>query len=284
MRGCDKFCTFCIVPFTRGRERSRPIENILNEARKAINDGFVEITLLGQNVNSFSTQEGDFPVLLDKLAKISGLKRIRYTSPHPKDITDDLLEIMSKYENICNYVHLPLQSGSTKILNRMNRTYSKEDFLNLVDKIKSYMPNCSISTDIIVGFPGESKKDFQETIEVIKKVKFNFSYMFKYSSRPGTKAAEYTDQLDENTKQSRLEELISVQKQITLNNNLKKIGSVEHMLIEKESKKSSDFWSGRTDGNTWVVIRKNSECIKDVVPVKITDARGVTLFGENINN
>jgi len=284
MRGCDKFCTFCIVPFTRGRERSRPIKNIINEAKKAINEGFVEITLLGQNVNSFSTQEGDFTTLLNNLAKIDGIKRIRYTSPHPQDITDDLLRIMSKHENVCNYIHLPLQSGSTKILNRMNRTYSKEQFLNLVDKIRLYMPNCSISTDIIVGFPGETEDDFIETLDVVSKVNFDFSYMFKYSSRPGTKASEYTDQISETIKQERLEKLIALQKKITLKNNQKKIGSIQHVLIEKESKKSTDFWSGRTDGNIWTVINKNNEHVKDIVPVRITDAKGVTLFGENINN
>ena len=284
MRGCDKFCTFCIVPFTRGRERSRPIDNILKEAEKAVSEGFVEITLLGQNVNSYSTKEGSFPVLLEKLAHINGLKRIRYTSPHPKDINDDLLKIMSKYNNICNYIHLPLQAGSSKVLRRMNRTYTKEQFIDLATKIREYMPDCTLSTDIIVGFPGENEEEFLETLEVVEKVKFDFSYMFKYSSRPGTKAAQYTDQIDENVKQSRLERLIALQKKMTLHNNKKLIGSVQHVLIEKESKKSSDYWSGRTDGNIWTIIKKSSESVRDVIPVKITDARGVTLFGENINN
>jgi len=284
MRGCDKFCTFCIVPFTRGRERSRPINNILNEAKNAVKDGFVELTLLGQNVNSYSTEIGDFPVLLDELAKIDGIKRIRYTSPHPKDITEELLKVMVKHDNICKSIHLPLQSGSTKILKRMNRTYSKNEFIKLVDNIKYYMPDCTISTDIIVGFPGETREDFLETLEVVEKVKFDFSYMFKYSSRPGTKAAQYTDQINEKTKQNRLQELITVQRKMTLLNNQKKIGTVQHILIEKESKKSENYWSGRTDGNVWAIIKKNSESIRDVVPIRVTDARGVTLFGENINN
>ena len=284
MRGCDKFCTFCIVPFTRGRERSRPIENILSEAKQAIQKGFVEITLLGQNVNSYLTEKGDFPELLKQLASIDGIKRIRYISPHPKDINDNLLKIMSSYPNICNYIHLPLQSGSSQVLNRMNRTYSKGEFLKLVEKIKTYMPDCSISTDIIVGFPGESESDFIDTLDVVKKVKFDFSYMFKYSSRPGTKAAEYTDQIDENIKQKRLEKLINLQRKITLNNNQKRIGTIQHILIEKESKKSDQFWSGRTDGNIWTIIKKNNEVVKDIIPVKITDARGVTLFGDNIKS
>ena len=284
MRGCDKFCTFCIVPFTRGRERSRPVDNIIKEAKKAISEGFVEITLLGQNVNSYSTKEGSFPVLLEKLALIKGLKRIRYTSPHPKDINDDLLEVMSKYDNICKYIHLPLQAGSSKILRRMNRTYTKEQFIDLVSKIREYMPNCTLSTDIIVGFPGESEDDFVETLEVVEKVKFDFSYMFKYSSRPGTKASQYTDQIDESIKQDRLERLIALQKTMTLYNNRKLIGTEQYILIEKESKKSKDYWSGRTDGNIWTIIKKSGESVKDIIPVKITDARGVTLFGENIKN
>jgi len=279
MRGCDKFCTFCIVPFTRGRERSRPMNSILNETKEAINNGFVEITLLGQNVNSYSTKEGGFSNLLEKVAQIQGVKRIRYTSPHPKDFTDDLLKIMKKYDNICNYIHMPLQSGSDSILNKMNRNYTKKEFLSLVNMIRKHIPNCSISTDIIVGFPGETESDFKETLDMMKKIKFNFAYMFKYSSRPGTKAAEYNNQMDETIKQERLERLIDLQTKITLNSNKQKIGSIQHVLIEKESKKSDKYWSGRTDGNTWTIIKKNQEKINDIVPVKIIDARGVTLFG-----
>jgi len=282
MRGCDKFCTFCIVPFTRGRERSRPIETIIKEAEKTVDDGYVEVTLLGQNVNSYSTPDGDFSVLLEKIAQIKGIKRIRYTSPHPQDINEDLLKVMAKYENICNYIHLPLQAGSDKILNRMNRTYTKDQYLKLVEKIKKYIPNCSISTDIIVGFPGETDDDFNETLDVVRNVKFNFSYMFKYSSRPGTKAAQFTNQIPENIKQNRLEKLISLQKNTTLKSNQRKIGTIENVLIEKESKKSNLFWSGRTEGNTWVIIKKGNENIKDVVPVMINDAQGVTLFGSNL--
>ena len=284
MRGCDKFCTFCIVPFTRGRERSRSIKSIVEEVNKAVGDGFVEITLLGQNVNSYRTPDGDFPVLLEKVAKIKGVKRIRYTSPHPRDINEDVLNVMKKYDNICKNIHLPLQSGSTKILKTMNRTYTKEEFLNLVRVIRDYLPKCSISTDIIVGFPGEDEFDFNETLDVVRKVKFDFSYMFKYSSRPGTKASHYTNQVDEKVKQERLEKLISLQNEIRLKVNKSKIGSIEKVLIEKNSKKSDLFWSGRTDGNIWTVIKKTDEKIKDVVDVLITDAKGVTLFGENLNN
>ena len=284
MRGCDKFCTFCIVPFTRGRERSRPVNEIIKETKKAVKDGFVEITLLGQNVNSYYTPEGDFAYLLEKVAQIEDVKRIRYTSPHPQDINSELLEVMSKYDNICNYIHLPLQSGSNRILKRMNRTYTSEKYLSLVNKIIKYMPNCSISTDIIVGFPGETDKEFNETLEIVRKVEFNFSYMFKYSSRPGTKAAEYTDQIDEKTKQKRLEGLIELQKKVSLSRNRKTIGKVENILIEKDSKKSNLFWSGRTEGNIWTIIKKTDEKIKDIVPVLINDAQGITLFGDKIKN
>ena len=242
----------------------------------------VEITLLGQNVNSYTTKEGGFPELLEKIAQIDGIKRIRYTSPHPKDFTPDLLDTMTKYDNICNYIHMPLQAGADSTLKRMNRNYTKKEFLDLVNMIREYIPNCSISTDIIVGFPGETEVDFSQTLEMMEKIKFNFAYMFKYSSRPGTKAAEYEKQIDEDIKQSRLERLIDLQSKITLNSNKDKIGSIQYVLIEKESKKSKDFWSGRTDGNTWTIVKKNNEKINDVVPVKITDAKGVTLFGNSL--
>ena len=284
MRGCDKFCTFCIVPFTRGRERSRPVKSIVDEAKDAVKNGYVEITLLGQNVNSYTTPNGDFPDLLEKVAQVKGIKRIRYTSPHPQDFDDKLLNIMSKYDNICNHIHLPLQAGSDTVLKRMNRTYTKKEFINLVKKIRHVLPDCSISTDIIVGFPGEEESDFHETLEMMKINKFNFAYMFKYSSRPGTKASEYDNQIDEKIKQKRLEKLIKIQLEMTLLQNKKKIGSIEYVLIEKESKKSSDFWSGRTDGNIWTIIEKNDENIKDIIPVIITDARGITLFGKSLTN
>ena len=281
MRGCDKFCTFCIVPFTRGRERSRSISSIIKEAKDTLKSGYKEITLLGQNVNSYSTAEGDFPVLLDKLGKIKGIKRIRYTSPHPRDINEDLLKVMVKYDNICNQIHLPLQAGSSRILKRMNRTYTKEEFLNLVDMIKTYIPDCGLSTDIIVGFPGETDEEFQETLEVVSKVKFDTAFMFKYSSRPGTKASHYTDQIPEDVKQERLQTLIEFQQKISLMNNRKKIGSNFDVIIEKDSKKSASQWAGRIESNTWVIFDKiDGYQIGDIVNVNILDARGISLFGK----
>ena len=283
MRGCDKFCTFCIVPFTRGRERSRSIESVIDETTKAVAQGFVEITLLGQNVNSYRTPEGEFPELLKAVASVKGVKRVRYTSPHPQDIDDELLEVMRDYDNICNYIHLPLQAGSDRILKRMNRTYTQKEFLDLVNKIKSYLPNCSISTDIIVGFPGETEDEFLETLDVVKKVHFDSSFMFKYSSRPGTKAAQYTDKVSEEEKQNRLERLIELQRENTLSANLKHVGKTMPVMVEKVSKKSDSQWAGRTDGNMWVIFDRGDEKIKDIVNVKIEDAKGITLFGSRIH-
>ena len=281
-RGCDKFCTFCIVPFTRGRERSRSNESIIREVKDAVTNGFGEITLLGQNVNSYRTEQGSFPHLLEAVALVPGVKRIRYMSPHPQDMDDHLLQVMTEHENICNHVHLPLQAGSDRILHRMNRTYTKAEFLTLVDSIRKFMPNCSISTDIIVGFPGETTSEYEETLEVMNKVIFDRAFMFKYSSRPGTKAAEYTDQIDENIKQERLAQLIDLQQSHTLIANQHHIGKVLKVMVEKESKKSHQEWSGRTEGNMGVIFDKNDEQIKDIVNVLIQDAQGVSMFGNRI--
>ena len=280
MRGCDKFCTFCIVPFTRGRERSRAVDSIVQEVESCVKDGFIEVTLLGQNVNSYRTPEGSFPELLEAVSKVDGLKRLRYTSPHPRDIDDHLLQVMRDNDNICNHIHLPLQAGSDRILKRMNRTYTKEEFLALTDKIKTYLPDCAITTDVIVGFPGETEEEFADTLDVAEKVMFDNSFMFKYSSRPGTKAAGYTEQVNEEIKQDRLERYIALQKILSLKRNQEKVGQTLNVLVEKESKKSKDQWAGRTDGNMWVVFDKTDEKVKEIVPVKILDTKGITLFGE----
>ena len=280
MRGCDKFCTFCIVPFTRGRERSRSVEGIVQEAAQAVSDGFIEVTLLGQNVNSYRHEGQKFHELLDDVAQIPGLKRIRYTSPHPEDMTQDVLNVMAKYDNICNYVHLPLQAGNDEVLNRMNRTYTKDQFLARVNQIRNTLPNVGISTDIIVGFPGENEAEFQETMDVMEVVKFDSAFTFKYSSRPGTKAAEFDDHVPEDEKQHRLERLIEMQQKHTLFRNKAIVGRVEMVLVEKESKRSKKQWAGRTDANKWVVFNKENAKIKDLIPVKIMDARGITLHGE----
>ena len=283
MRGCDKFCSFCIVPFTRGRERSRSVESIVTEVKKAIDQGFVEITLLGQNVNSYKHEKNSFADLLLSVSDVNGLKRIRYTSPHPQDINVELLEVMASRKNICNYVHLPLQAGNNKILKRMNRTYTKEDFFNLVNKIRESLPKVGISTDIIVGFPGETESEFQETLNAMEKIKFDSAYTFKYSSRPGTKAAEFGDHVKEFEKQRRLEEVLEMQRKHTLYHNKKYIGNIEMVLVEKESKKSKKQWAGRTDSNKWVVFDKSNVNIGDIIPVTISKVKGITLHGKVVN-
>jgi len=280
MRGCDKFCTFCIVPFTRGRERSRSVSGITKEVSKAVDQGFSEITLLGQNVNSYDFEGIKFSELLSTVAGVTGVKRIRYTSPHPQDINEELLAVMKKYDNICNYIHLPLQAGSDRILKRMNRTYTKEHFIELSLKIRDYLPNAGISTDIIVGFPGETDNDFEDTINVMNKVNFDSAYTFKYSPRKGTKATEYDDQIEESIKQDRLSQVIALQKSHTLLRNEAYVGNIENVLIEKESKRNNSKWTGRTDSNKWVVFDKSGYSVNDIVPVLITKSRGITLHGE----
>ena len=282
MRGCDKFCTFCIVPFTRGRERSRSVDGIVREVKKAINNGFSEITLLGQNVNSYNYNDRNFPELLDEVAKVDGVKRIRYTSPHPQDINEELLDIMAKHDNICNYIHLPLQAGSNRILKRMNRTYTKEKFIELAEKIRTCLPGVGISTDIIVGFPGETRKEFNETLEVMRKVKFDSAFTFKYSPRKGTKAIEYDDQLGEDEKQNRLAKVIELQKFNTELRNQSYLNKVVDVLIEKKSKRNESKWAGRTDSNKWVIFNRLDFNINDIVPVLITKSKGITLYGEII--
>ena len=279
MRGCDKFCTFCIVPFTRGRERSRSVNSIVNEVKKAVNEGFIEITLLGQNVNSYKYENHTFDYLLKEIAEISGVERLRYTSPHPEDMTDDVLYVMAHYDNICNAVHFPLQAGSSRILNRMNRTYTKNHFIERAHRIREILPSCGLTTDIIVGFPGETNSDFEETIDVMNKIKFDSAFTFKYSPRLGTKAHEYSDQISEMAKQERLEKVIKLQKEHTLIRNKEIIGNNERVLVEKNSKRSINQRAGRTDSNKWVIFDKENANIKDIVDVLITDAKGISLHG-----
>ena len=282
MRGCDKFCSFCIVPFTRGRERSRSVESVVEEVKKAVDQGFVEITLLGQNVNSYNFEDKSFSDLLLAVSDINGVKRIRYTSPHPQDINVELLEVMASRKNICNYVHFPMQSGSNEVLKRMNRTYTREHFYDMAMKIREIMPNCGLSTDIIVGFPGETDEQFRETLDLMEAIKFNSAFTFKYSPRPYTKAEQFSDHISEEIKKSRLDEMLILQRKHTLELNQNMVGTFQQVLIEKESKKSNLHWAGRTDSNEWVIIEKNNSNIKDIVPVEISDATGVILHGKEI--
>ena len=282
MRGCNKFCSFCIVPFTRGRERSRSVESIVEEVKKAVDKGFIEITLLGQNVNSYKYEGKSFSDLLLAVSDIEGVKRIRYTSPHPQDINVELLEVMASRKNICNYVHFPMQSGSNEVLKRMNRTYTREHFYDMAMKIREIMPNCGLSTDIIVGFPGETDEQYRETLDLMESIKFNSAFTFKYSPRPYTKAEQFSDQVSEDVKKARLDEMLVLQRKHTLELNQELVGTFQQVLIEKESKKSNLHWAGRTDSNEWVIIEKNNSNIKDIVPVQIASATGVILHGKEI--
>ncbi|MEE9465747.1 MAG: tRNA (N6-isopentenyl adenosine(37)-C2)-methylthiotransferase MiaB [Candidatus Neomarinimicrobiota bacterium] len=279
IRGCDKFCTFCVVPFTRGRERSRSLDSIVAEAADAVGQGFPEITLLGQNVNSYRHDGNRFPDLLEKVAGVSGLRRLRFTSPHPSDVDEEMLQVMAAHVNICKSIHLPLQAGADRILERMNRTYTRADFVALADHIREVLTGCTLSTDIIVGFPGATREEFEQTLEVMRVVEFDSAFTFKFSQRSGTKAAEYPDQIAEGEKQSRLEEVIALQKQIGLQRNRAQAGRVLEVLVEKQSKKSAHQWAGRTDGNRWVVFDKGTARIKDFVPVYIDGSYGVALKG-----
>ncbi|MDH7603708.1 MAG: tRNA (N6-isopentenyl adenosine(37)-C2)-methylthiotransferase MiaB [Melioribacter sp.] len=281
MRGCDKFCSFCVVPFTRGRERSRSLNSVVEEIKKLSQRGFKEVTLLGQNVNSYKDGNYDFADLLAACASVDKNMRIRFTTSHPQDLSDKLLYTIAEHENICNYIHLPVQSGSNRILELMNRTYTIEHYLNLIDKARKIIPGVSFSTDIIAGFPTETEEDHKMTLNVMKQVKYDGAYMFKYSPREGTKAYNMKDDVPEEIKLRRLNEIIELQQQISYEINQQLINKEEVILVEGFSKKSEEFLSGRTDTNKVVVIpKKESIKIGDYVRVKINRATSATLFGE----
>ncbi len=280
MRGCDKFCSYCIVPYTRGRERSRSIKSIVNEAKKAVGDGYKELTLLGQNVNSYRYENYKFPDLLEAVSNVKEVKRIRFTSPHPNDIDDRMLEVMRDHQNICKHIHLPLQSGSSRVLNLMNRGYDQEKYLSVVKKIRTCLSDVAITTDIIVGFPGETEENFLETLNVMDKVVFDSAFMFKYSPRPGTKASLMKDDVSEDEKADRLTRVIEKQREHTLIRNSAFVGSIQEVLIEDLSKKDPNEKMGRTETNKVVIIKKGDAEIGDLVKVNIEKAVGVSLFGE----
>jgi tRNA-2-methylthio-N6-dimethylallyladenosine synthase len=289
MRGCDKFCTFCVVPFTRGRERSRSLESIISELENLSVRGFKDVTLLGQNVNSYldetSASEGDFADLLSAAAKVDRSMRIRFSTSHPQDISDKLLYTIAEHPNLCSYIHLPVQSGSNRILELMNRTYTVEHYLNLIEKAKKIIPGVSFSTDIISGFPTETWEDHLATIEVMKQVRYDGAYMFKYSPREGTKAFRMEDDVTEEVKSKRLQEIIDLQHQISLEKNQDMIGTQEVILVEGYSKKSNEFIAGRTDTNKTVIVPINDK-IKtgEYIKTKINRATSGTLFGDYLSH
>lgn len=285
MRGCDKFCTFCVVPFTRGRERSRSLQSIVAELENLSQRGFKDVTLLGQNVNSYSDEGNDFADLLAAAATVDRSMRIRFTTSHPQDLSDKLLYTIAEHQNLCNYIHLPVQSGSNRILELMNRTYTVEHYLNLIEKAKKIIPGVSFSTDIISGFPTETWEDHLATLEVMKQVRYDGAYMFKYSPREGTKAFKMEDDVAEETKTKRLQEIIDLQQQISFEKNQELIGRNEIILVEGLSKKSNDFIAGRTDTNKVVIVPLNQKIkIGDYIKVNITKATSGTLFGDYISH
>ncbi|MBS1668546.1 MAG: tRNA (N6-isopentenyl adenosine(37)-C2)-methylthiotransferase MiaB [Bacteroidetes bacterium] len=291
MRGCNNMCAFCVVPFTRGRERSRDAGSILQECRDLFNQGYKEVTLLGQNVDSYywvDEQKDElvtFASLLEKVALIHPDLRVRFSTSHPKDITDEVLHTMSRYENICKYIHLPVQSGSSRILQLMNRTYTREWYMARVNRIREVMPDCGISADVIAGFCTETEEDHQETLSMMEFAKYDMSYMFFYSERPGTLAARrYQDDVPEETKKRRLAEIVKLQNQLSQESNQKDLGKEFKVLIEGDSKKSKEEWMGRNSQNKVVVFSKFGSTHKkgEYAMVKITSCTGATLIGKQI--
>jgi tRNA-2-methylthio-N6-dimethylallyladenosine synthase len=286
MRGCNNMCSFCVVPFTRGRERSRDADSIVREATELFNQGYREVTLLGQNVDSYRWENNEtnevitFANLMERVALIHADLRVRFSTSHPKDITDDVLHVIAKYKNICDYIHLPIQSGSTRVLQLMNRTYTKEWYLHKVKRIMEIIPGCGLSTDIITGFCTETDEDHEETLDVIRQCKFDLAYMYAYSERPGTLAARrYADDIPEEVKQKRLDEIITVHRQNSHNSNLADVGKIYQVLVEGESKKNADDHCGRTDKNKMVIFPKGNSQKCDYVNVKITSCTSGTLLG-----
>lgn len=289
MRGCNNMCSFCVVPYTRGRERSRSAISIVEEAKELFGRGFKEVTLLGQNVDSYhwldetTGQDVNFARLLQLVAGVSSEMRIRFSTSHPKDITDEVLQTMAAHQNICNYIHLPVQSGSSRILEKMNRNYSREWYLERIRRIREIIPGCAISTDVITGFCSETEAEHRETLSLMEHVKYDMAYMFHYSERPGTPAAKnLVDDIPPDTKKRRLQEVISLQQSHALESNKKMINNIYEILVEGPSKRSEAQLCGRTDSNKMVVFSANAAKPGDYVRIRITDCTSATLFGDLI--
>ena len=290
MNGCNNFCTYCIVPYVRGRERSRAPEDILNEIKDLAKKGYKEITLLGQNVNSYmrvererketTSETNSFAKLLRVVNEIEGIEKIRFISPHPKDFTDDVIEAIRDCKKVSKFIHLPLQSGSSKVLKEMNRVYTKEQYLSLVEKMKNTIPDVKLSTDIIVGFPGENEEDFEDTLDVVKKVKFEQVFMFIYSRRIGTPADKMENQVPEDIKHKRFDILKALYEEIIVENNKEYIGTIQDILVEGYSKTNDNFLTGRTDSNKVVIFEGDSNLIGKIAKVKIISEHMWYLKGE----
>ena len=281
MYGCNNFCTYCIVPYTRGRERSRKPLDILNEVRNLVADGVKEITLLGQNVNSYKGDEDtDFAALIYMLNDIEGLERIRFMTSHPKDLSDRLIQAYKDCDKLCRNIHLPVQSGSSSILKRMNRRYTKEDYLKLVERLRAAVPDITISTDIIVGFPGETEEDFLETLDLAEQVRYDSAFTFLYSIRKGTPAEKFEDQIPEDIKHERFNRLVDTINRISAEKNSEYVGTVQQVLVEGTSKNDIMTYSGRTDGFKLVNFKASEDLTGKTVPVRITESNTFSLVGE----
>lgn len=285
MYGCNNFCSYCIVPYVRGRERSRNPEDIVEEVKELVANGVVEVMLLGQNVNSYGkTLENpiSFAKLLERVEKVEGLKRIRFMTSHPKDLSDELIEVMAKSKKICKQMHLPLQSGSSRLLKIMNRHYDKEQYLLLIEKLRKAIPDIGITTDIIVGFPGETEEDFLETIDVVKKARYDSAFTFIYSKRSGTPAAKMPDQVPEDIVKDRFNRLLNVVNEISKEKTLKLQGTVQEVLVEEENKKIEGFVSGRLSNNSVVHFKGDVSLIGKLVNVNLKEAKGFYYMGEMV--
>ena len=286
MRGCNNFCSYCVVPYTRGRERSRSPKTILGEVEQLLRDGFKEVTLLGQNVNSYHWEddrvgEMTFAKLMAAVADLSPDLRVRFATSHPKDISDELIETIARYDNICKYIHLPVQSGSDAVLKRMNRSYTRDYYMGRVRKIKELMPDCAISTDIIAGFCGETLEDHRQTLEVMREVGYEYAYMFKYSERGGTLSAKrYADDVPDEEKTRRLEEIIALQGELSLVSNQRDLGKTFRVLVEGASKRSADYLYGRNSQNKVIIFPKGNHQIGEYIDVAVKDCTAATLFGD----
>ncbi len=288
MRGCENFCSYCVVPYTRGKERSRNPQSIISEAHDLLKAGYKEVTLLGQNVNSYHWEKGEegwrFPGLLEAIANIDPNLRVRFATSHPKDMSDELLHTIANHPNICKAIHLPAQSGSSSVLKRMNRKYTRETYLNRINAIRRIIPGCAISTDIIAGFCGETTEEHLQTISLMKEVAFDFAFMFKYSERPGTPAEKkYEDDVPEKIKSDRLQEIINLQNQNSLKSNQSDVGQIFEVLVEGFSKKSKQAVSGRNSQNKMVVFPNEGFKPGDYVKVKVEDCSSATLLGKAIS-
>lgn len=289
MRGCENFCTYCVVPYTRGKERSRDPKTIVNEATFLVENGFKEVTLLGQNVNSYKWIDDatgtvtDFSKLMAMVAEISPKLRVRFATSHPKDLSDDLIKTIAVYDNICKYIHLPLQSGSSAVLKRMNRKYTREWYFDRITAIRNMIPDCAVSTDVIAGFCGETEEDHLQTLEMMRKVGYTYAYMFKYSERPNTLAQRnFPNDVPEDVKTRRLEEIIELQQQLSYEGNKQDVGKIFEILVEGESKRSSDELFGRNSQNKVIVFEREDVKVGDYITVKVTDCTAATLRGMRI--